>query len=280
MFLIILFINLIVNGQHAFYSKNNLDYDQTLLSFQRIEQVTGENLENFIKKIERVDLNNIPAGYRPSGFIIVKLIIDEQGELEVAMIAQSLCPLLDSLVIDAIKKYDFVQLINKENIPYNYSFQIKYTFLLGTSFFPKLDEESKTNSRFVAYKRNQKLKLQKYLTTGDGAINLSSYNWNWQPYIDKLKNKVYKKWIAPEEYSTLGLISGYTIVKFEIDRNGNLVQLQILEHSGDPKLQNSSINAIKSLFPFIPLPEDFPDSTLTITAKLIYPDLRSHNINF
>ena len=98
MFLIILFINLIVNGQHAFYSKNNLDYDQTLLSFQRIEQVTGENLENFIKKIERVDLNNIPAGYRPSGFIIVKLIIDEQGELEVAMIAQSLCPLLDSLI--------------------------------------------------------------------------------------------------------------------------------------------------------------------------------------
>jgi outer membrane biosynthesis protein TonB len=72
----------------------------------------------------------------------------------------------------------------------------------------------------------------------------------------------------------LGLIHGYTTIRFSISKGGDLIEYAVLEHKGHESLEQSSINAIKSSFPFKPLPARFPDEKLTITARLIYPNLR------
>ena len=107
-----------------------------------------------------------------------------------------------------------------------------------------------------------------------GALTLSTYKWPWAPYINAMKNKLYRVWYPPPAYSMLGIIHGYTIIRFEVMRDGTLKDVRVLRHEGHKSLEVSSEEAIKALFPFLPLPDEFPDETLTITAKLFYPDLR------
>jgi hypothetical protein len=116
---------------------------------------------------------------------------------------------------------------------------------------------------------------QKFSVEEVGALTLSTYKWNWAPYVNALKNKLSYVWSAPAAYYQLGLIYGYTIIAFEIDRDGNLIKMKTLKHVGHSSLKVSSEEAIRALFKFKPLPPDFPDKTLTITAKLIYPNLRN-----
>jgi outer membrane biosynthesis protein TonB len=110
-----------------------------------------------------------------------------------------------------------------------------------------------------------------------GSFSLSTYAWEWAPYINAMKRKLQQVWFAPAAYYRLGLIYGYTVIRYEVTREGNLAGYEVLEHRGHESLKQSSINAIESLFPFRPLPENFPEKTLTITAHLIYPNLREGN---
>jgi outer membrane biosynthesis protein TonB len=107
-----------------------------------------------------------------------------------------------------------------------------------------------------------------------GQLSLSTYAWEWAPYINALKQKLGRVWFAPPAYYMLGIIYGYTKIRFMISRRGVLLSYEVLEHQGHESLQISSVNAIKSLFPFKPLPQNFPEETLTITAILVYPNLR------
>jgi outer membrane biosynthesis protein TonB len=121
---------------------------------------------------------------------------------------------------------------------------------------------------------NTNLRQQKFSADQLGGLTLSTYAWEWAPYINAMKRKLHQVWYAPPAYSQLGLIKGQTTIQYVISRDGNLVKYDVLDHQGHESLLRSSINAIESLFPFKPLPSNFPDETLTIRAILIYPDLR------
>jgi outer membrane biosynthesis protein TonB len=110
-----------------------------------------------------------------------------------------------------------------------------------------------------------------------GDISLSTYAWEWAPYINALKQKLYSVWFTPAAYHRLGLIHGYTIIEFSISKDGQLIRYKVHEHNGHESLEVSSVNAINASFPFKPLPANFPEEMLTITAKLIYPNLRRSN---
>ena len=123
---------------------------------------------------------------------------------------------------------------------------------------------------------DQRFDQPKFSVEEVGALSLSTYAWEWAPYIQKLKNKHKSVWYAPPAYTQLGLIHGYTKIVFEIGRDGNLIRSKVIDHQGHESLQIASEASIKAIFPFLPLPDDFPDETLTITATLIYPDLRKY----
>jgi len=107
-----------------------------------------------------------------------------------------------------------------------------------------------------------------------GDISLSTYAWEWAPYINALKRKLYTVWFTPAAYHRLGLIYGQTIIEFSISREGKLIYYKVHDHQGHESLEKSSVNAITAVFPFKKLPDHFPEENLTITARLIYPKLR------
>lgn len=107
-----------------------------------------------------------------------------------------------------------------------------------------------------------------------GNITLSTYAWEWAPYINALKRKLHSVWFAPVAYYRLGLIHGYTDIRFTISRDGKILDYEVLAHNGHESLEQSSVSAINSVFPFKSLPASFPEQTLIITARLIYPNLR------
>ena len=105
-------------------------------------------------------------------------------------------------------------------------------------------------------------------------LSLSTYAWEWAPYINAMKRKLYQVWHTPPAYHLLGLIYGQTDIEFSISRDGRLLGYKVLAHEGHESLEVSSVNAITAVFPFKPLPDNFPDESLTITARLIYPNLK------
>jgi len=107
-----------------------------------------------------------------------------------------------------------------------------------------------------------------------GDFALSTYEWEWAPYWLDFKKKLYRVWTVPPVYSRLGLIYGYTIIRVKLNRNGEMLDYKVLKHEGHTALLESSVGAIRSSFPFKPLPDNFPDEFLEITFLLRYPNLR------
>jgi outer membrane biosynthesis protein TonB len=112
-----------------------------------------------------------------------------------------------------------------------------------------------------------------------GDFALSTYEWEWAPYWLAFKRKLNRVWYAPPAYYELGLIHGHTILRFKINREGYISDLQVLRQVGHSSLEQSSVSAIQAVFPFLPLPSTFPDEYLEVTVKMIYPNLREYNLS-
>jgi len=127
-------------------------------------------------------------------------------------------------------------------------------------------EEQTTNNIFHQLK----------LSASDlGSMTLSTYAWEWAPYINAMKRKLQSVWYTPIAYNRFGLIHGSTVIQFTLSKDGRLLDMKVLEHEGHESLQSSSVNAIRAVFPFKSLPNNFPDETLTIIARLNYPEWRA-----
>jgi outer membrane biosynthesis protein TonB len=100
-------------------------------------------------------------------------------------------------------------------------------------------------------------------------FNLSTYNWNWAPYLKELKKKVESN-IYPPPAFYMGLIHGRTFLRFRIQKDGTLTDFELITYTGHETLRNTSVHSIQQSFPFIPLPSDFPEEYLEITAGFFY----------
>ncbi len=147
--------------------------------------------------------------------------------------------------------------------------------LLGRKASLSQMQDKKSKRQSQASEGTNNLFEQKKFSADDlGNISLSTYAWEWAPYVNLFKRKLYRVWYVPAAYSQLGLIHGQTYVRCTIDRKGNLIEQKVLGHEGHSSLQESSTNAIEAVFPLKALPAHFPDETLVLTVQLIYPELR------
>jgi outer membrane biosynthesis protein TonB len=152
-----------------------------------------------------------------------------------------------------------------------YAFQNKRVFsksALGKS------EESQKEIKKKEEGTESKFLQEEFNAQQIGEFALSSYEWEWAPYMLDFLDKLRRVWTVPPAYSKLGLIYGQTIVYFKMDRVGRLVDMRVLEHKGHHSLETSSSNAIQSCFPFKPLPVGFDEEFLEIKILMIYPNLR------
>jgi outer membrane biosynthesis protein TonB len=137
------------------------------------------------------------------------------------------------------------------------------------------NREQSQNAQSVASEGTNNMLQQNQFSADDvGDISLSTYAWQWAPYINYFKKRLSQVWYAPAAYNRLGLIHGYTIIRFTMNRDGVLLDYKVLKQEGHASLQNSSVKAVNAAFPLKKLPAHFPEETLTLILRMIYPNLR------
>jgi outer membrane biosynthesis protein TonB len=107
-----------------------------------------------------------------------------------------------------------------------------------------------------------------------GGMQLSTYDWNFAPYLKYLKQTIQSNIYPPAAFSRLGIIDGESKIRFRIYPDGRLERLEILDSEGSELLLKTSTQAVELSAPFKPLPSDFPEPFLEITGIFAYVLMR------
>ena len=103
-----------------------------------------------------------------------------------------------------------------------------------------------------------------------GVLQLSTYDWEFAPYLAYLKAHIGSHINPPAAFTQYGLIEGQTRVRFKIMRDGTLRDLAVLGYKGSRELRDTSTRAVDYSADFRPLPTHFPEEYLEITAFFDY----------
>jgi len=103
-----------------------------------------------------------------------------------------------------------------------------------------------------------------------GGLAFNTYAWDFAPYMLEMKRKVEKNVFPPPAFTHMGLISGQTLLRFKVMPNGELRDLEVLKFEGHKSLMETSVLAIRNSAPFKPLPAEFPENYLEVTATFSY----------
>jgi hypothetical protein len=111
--------------------------------------------------------------------------------------------------------------------------------------------------------------------TGDVSLNTTA--WDWAPWIQRFGRRLMRSWYAPPAYY-MGVLKdgGWTVVEMEIARTGEVLRMEVLEEQGHPSLMNAATSALRSISPMEKLPTDFPEKTLILRVRMVYPKIRPH----
>ena len=107
----------------------------------------------------------------------------------------------------------------------------------------------------------------------NGDYSLNTYEWEYAPWMTRFQNELYRHWMAPYAYR-LGVISGLTVIKLVIRKDGRVQSMEVIETDGHDSLHDASEAALKAFAPYWPLPDTFPEENLVITLALHYPAFR------
>ncbi len=103
-----------------------------------------------------------------------------------------------------------------------------------------------------------------------GGLSFNTYNWDFAPYMLEMKRKVERNVFPPPAFTYMGLISGETLLRFKVLPSGVVKDLKVLKYVGHESLKETSVQAILISSPFKPLPGDFPEDYLEVTASFHY----------
>jgi hypothetical protein len=108
-----------------------------------------------------------------------------------------------------------------------------------------------------------------------GDVSLSTIAWDYAPWLQRFGRRVMQRWMAPPAYY-LGILKegGWAVVELEISKSGQVLRHELLEEQGHPSLILAAQGALRSVAPVEPLPADFPEPTLILRIRMIYPKIR------
>lgn len=107
----------------------------------------------------------------------------------------------------------------------------------------------------------------------DGDFSLNTYEWDYAPWMNRFENELHRHWAAPYAYR-IGVISGMTLIRMVVEKDGRLSSLEVVETDGHESLHDASVAALRAFAPYAPLPPHFPEENLVITLALHYPAWR------
>lgn len=103
-----------------------------------------------------------------------------------------------------------------------------------------------------------------------GGISLSTYQWDYAPYILYMKRRIRDHLYPPQAFVQMGAISGEVTLQFILRRDGTVRGLKVIGNEGHTAFIEPSLNSIKASDPFKPLPESFPDPYLELAWSFVY----------
>jgi hypothetical protein len=106
--------------------------------------------------------------------------------------------------------------------------------------------------------------------TGDVSLNTTA--WDYAPWLQRYCRELMHRWIAPPAY-TMGILKegGWALIEVEISPRGKLLRCDLLDEQGHPALIIAAQGAVRSVAPIEPLPAGFPEPTLILRLRMIYP---------
>ena len=111
----------------------------------------------------------------------------------------------------------------------------------------------------------------------DGALSLNTYEWDFAPYMIRLKKRIQDHIYPPAAFSLYGMIDGKNVIRFQIGRNGRLLGVEVMGYEGSKLLIETSAKAVELSDPFQPLPSNFPEAYLEVTGHFHYFLIRNPN---
>ena len=103
-----------------------------------------------------------------------------------------------------------------------------------------------------------------------GGVALSTYEWDYAPYILYMKRRIRDHLYPPQAFVQMGAISGEVTLQFVLRRDGTVRGLKVIGQKGHTAFIEPSLNSIKASDPFKPLPDSFPDPYLELAWTFVY----------
>lgn len=116
--------------------------------------------------------------------------------------------------------------------------------------------------------------FEKYLKEGteqyDGSIiTLDTKEFKYYSYMKDIKDRIEKIWQYPLDAALRG-ITGDIIIRFAINKNGKLNDIELLKTSGHSSLDEAVIKTLQVASPYSSFPIDWNKDSLIITGHFIY----------
>ncbi len=105
-----------------------------------------------------------------------------------------------------------------------------------------------------------------------GDVSLNTIAWDYAPWLQRFGMQLRERWYAPPAYS-YGILKegGWALIEVEITRSGKVLRLDLRDEQGHPSLIRAAHSALRSMAPIEPLPADFPEPTLILRIRMVYP---------
>ncbi|MGA7617590.1 MAG: TonB family protein [Thermoanaerobaculia bacterium] len=103
-----------------------------------------------------------------------------------------------------------------------------------------------------------------------GPVSFETQWYPWGDYADAMVRRIRINWYANmPEIIRMGL-KGVVTIRFTIQRNGSITDLQVVQGSGTPPYDFAAKKAIELSSPLNPLPADFPNPSERVTCQFFY----------
>jgi len=103
----------------------------------------------------------------------------------------------------------------------------------------------------------------------EDTVDLGSFDVKYAAYLNMIKRKILRVWDYPRRAFERNE-EGNVVVRLSIDADGKLAHAVLLTSSGFPELDNGTVNVVKAVAPFAPLPPHYNLSRLHIVASFNY----------
>lgn len=103
-----------------------------------------------------------------------------------------------------------------------------------------------------------------------GPISFETQWYDWGPYASQMVARIRLHWYNNMPDIIRTGMKGVVVIRFTIQRSGEITDLTILQSSGIPPFDFAARKAIELSSPLGPLPRDFPNDSERVTAAFYY----------